>query len=208
MTFIVKKSILERLYIDEFTVFIKVKIASLNELSKSIPKIVNKDETKNKDKIKTIIDRKYLYRSDWSTIVSEKAILFIYMCLGLVWERSSLMENLIRLNIFKNLIPELVEKNDPPIITKIINKKDKFVEKLLIDIPMFDTLLTIEKLKNEDSIRKEKNIFLISEFKIISILLDGINPPDEIIVIARFKESNVLKLIRFKTKKINIVRKV
>tara|TARA_B100000427_G_C14946886_1_gene350641 strand:- start:214 stop:408 length:195 start_codon:yes stop_codon:yes gene_type:complete len=64
MTFIVKKSMLERLYIEEFTVFIKVKIDSLNELSKSIPKIVNKDETKNKDKIKTIIDRKYLYKSD------------------------------------------------------------------------------------------------------------------------------------------------
>ena len=48
----------------------------------------------------------------------------------------------------------------------------------------------------------------MSEFKIISILLDGINPPDEIIDIARFKESNVLKLIKFKTIKINIVRVV
>ena len=145
MTFIVKKSILERLYIDEFTVFIKVKIASLNELSKSIPKIVNKDETKNKDKIKTIIDRKYLYRSDWSTIVSEKAILFIYMCLGLVWERSSLMENLIRLNIFKNLIPELVEKNDPPIITKIKNKKNRFSGTSDGERPILVMLLTNEK---------------------------------------------------------------
>ena len=45
----------------------------------------------------------------------------------------------------------------------------------------------------------------MSEFKIISILLDGINPPDEIIDIARFKESNVLKLIKFKTIYKNII---
>ena len=145
MTFIVKKSMLERLYIEEFTVFIKVKIDSLNELSKSIPKIVNKDETKNKDKIKTIIDRKYLYKSDWSTIVSEKAILLIYICLGLVWERSSLMENLIRVNIFRNLIPDPVEKNDPPIITKIKNKKNKFSGTSEGEKPMFVMLLTKEK---------------------------------------------------------------
>ena len=145
MTFIVKKSMLERLYIEEFTVFIKVKIASLNELSKSIPKIVNKDETKNKDKIKTIIDRKYLYKSDWSTIVSEKAILLIYICLGLVWERSSLMENLIRVNIFRNLIPDPVEKNDPPIITKIKNKKYRFSGTSDGERPILVMLLTNEK---------------------------------------------------------------
>ena len=59
-TFMVKKSISWRLYIEEFTVFINVNIANLKELSKSTPEIVNKEETKNIDKIKTIIDRKYL----------------------------------------------------------------------------------------------------------------------------------------------------
>jgi len=59
-TFMVKKSISWRLYIEEFTVFIKVNIANLKELSKSTPEIVNKEETRNIDKIKTIIDRKYL----------------------------------------------------------------------------------------------------------------------------------------------------
>ena len=50
---------------------------NLKELSKFIPEIVNNEETINKDKIKTIIDRKYLYRSDCSINLSEKAILFI-----------------------------------------------------------------------------------------------------------------------------------
>ena len=59
-TFMVKKSIPWRLYIEEFTVFINVNIANLKELSKSTPEIVNKEETRNIDKIKTIIDRKYL----------------------------------------------------------------------------------------------------------------------------------------------------
>ena len=125
--------------------FIKVKIASLKELSKVTPEIVNKEETINKDKIKTIIDRKYLYRSDCSTIVSEKAILLMYMCLGFVWERSSLMENLIRVNIFKNLIPELVEKKEPPIITKIKNKKNKLSGTSDGEIPILVMLLTNEK---------------------------------------------------------------
>jgi hypothetical protein len=62
--FILKKSIPSRLYIEEFTVFIKVKIANLKEFSKLIPEIDNKDETRNNDKIKTIIDRKYVYKSD------------------------------------------------------------------------------------------------------------------------------------------------
>ena len=133
------------MYIEEFTVFIKVKIASLKELAKSTPEIVNKEETINIDKIKTIIDRKYLYRSDCSTTVSEKAILLIYMCLGLVWERSSLIENLIRVNIFKNLMPELVEKNDPPIITNIKNKKNKLSGTSDGEIPILVMLLTNEK---------------------------------------------------------------
>ena len=46
----------------------------------------------------------------------------------------------------------------------------------------------------------------MSEFKIISILLDGINPPDEIIDIARFKESNVLIENKFKDININTVK--
>ena len=71
--------------------------------------------------------------------------------------------------IFRNLKPELVEKNEPPIIT--INKyiNHKFVGDLLIDIPIFDILLvkennTIEKrakhvvFENDRVINAKKNL--------------------------------------------------
>jgi len=45
---------------DEFTVFINVKIDNLNELSKSIPLKVNNIAKSNKEIIKIIIDKKYL----------------------------------------------------------------------------------------------------------------------------------------------------
>ena len=45
---------------EEFTVFINVKIESLKELSKSIPLRVNKKVKTNKEIIKTNTDRKYL----------------------------------------------------------------------------------------------------------------------------------------------------
>ena len=44
---------------------------------------------------------------------------------GFEWETNSLIENLNNKNNLKNLIPELVEKKDPPIIIKIKNIKDK-----------------------------------------------------------------------------------
>ena len=49
-----------RPYIDEFTVFIRVKIDNLKELSNSIPLKVNKKLKKNNEIIKIIIDKKYL----------------------------------------------------------------------------------------------------------------------------------------------------
>ena len=45
---------------EEFTVFIIVKIESLKELSNSIPFKVNKKVKINKEIIKTTTDRKYL----------------------------------------------------------------------------------------------------------------------------------------------------
>tara|TARA_Y100000741_G_C17965898_1_gene441824 strand:- start:249 stop:434 length:186 start_codon:yes stop_codon:yes gene_type:complete len=55
------------------------------------------------------------------------------------------MENFIRVNIFKNLMPELVEKKDPPIITKIKNKKNKFSGTSDGEKPILVILLTNEK---------------------------------------------------------------
>ena len=56
-----------------------------------------------------------------------------------------LIENLVKFNILINLKPELVEKKEPPIITNNKNKKDKLYEISVNDIPIFDTLLHIEK---------------------------------------------------------------
>ena len=47
----------------EFTVFIIVNIPSLKDVSKSKFEIVNKIEIKNKDKIKIIMAKKYLFMS-------------------------------------------------------------------------------------------------------------------------------------------------
>ena len=55
------------------------------------------------------------------------------------------------------------------------------------------------KLKKEKSINIEKTIFLRLELIIKSILLKGRKPPEEIIVIDKLNESNVLILINLKT---------
>jgi len=47
-------------YIEELTVFIRVKIDNFKELSKLIPLIVNKKVSVNKDIIKIITVKKYL----------------------------------------------------------------------------------------------------------------------------------------------------
>ena len=51
--------------------------------------------------------------------------MFINKLFGLECETSSLIENLNNKNSLKNLIPELVEKKEPPIIIKIKKIKDK-----------------------------------------------------------------------------------
>ena len=47
-------------YIDELTVFIKVKIDNLNEYSIEIPEIVKNEANINKDIINIMTDKKYL----------------------------------------------------------------------------------------------------------------------------------------------------
>ena len=58
-------------------------------------------------------------------------------------------------------MPELVEKKEPPIITKIKNIKDKFLGLLSNEKPMFDTLLLKQnnnKLKSYSKFKKEKKL--------------------------------------------------
>tara|TARA_B100001121_G_C18356607_1_gene465042 strand:- start:212 stop:505 length:294 start_codon:yes stop_codon:yes gene_type:complete len=71
-------------YIDELTVFIKVRIESLKEFSKSIPLIVNIVDNKKRDIMKTIIVRKYLFISSKSKLILVKINLFINIFLGLL----------------------------------------------------------------------------------------------------------------------------
>ena len=51
---------------------------------------------------------------------------------------------MIKDKTFITLNPELVEKKEPPIITKIKKIKDKFFGVSLKDTPKFETLLHIE----------------------------------------------------------------
>ena len=54
-------------------------------------------------------------------------------------------------------MPELVEKKDPPIITKIRNTKDKFVELLFKENPIFETLLARERKTSTKLLSRLKN---------------------------------------------------
>ena len=81
-------------YIDELTVFIKVKIAILKEFSKEIPKKVKKDDKKNKDIIKIITDKKYLLIIKLSKLISENNCFLMETLMGLTWEIKLFNENL------------------------------------------------------------------------------------------------------------------
>ena len=61
-------------------------------------------------------------------------------------------------------------------------------------------------LKNEINIKKENTRTLVLLFKIVEISFTGINPPDEIMLIAKFSELKVLNPKIFKNIKINIVK--
>ena len=74
----------------------------------------------NREITKINIVKKYLFISFESKFILEKANLFINTFFGLLKERIWLTEYLVKEYIFKNLKPELVEKNDPPTITSKI----------------------------------------------------------------------------------------
>ena len=61
---------------EEFTVFIIVKIPNLNEFSNFIPEIVNKLDTTKREIINTKTVKKYLFTSDLSVLAFNKATLF------------------------------------------------------------------------------------------------------------------------------------
>ena len=122
-----------------------VKTANLNESSNSIfPKdkiMIN--ENRDIINIKTV--KKYLLISLSSKFILENTSLFMNTFLGLLKERIWLIEYFVSEKIFKNPKPELVEKNEPPIITKIKYTKLKFFWSISREIPIFEMLLTKEK---------------------------------------------------------------
>ena len=149
---------------DEFTVFIRVNIDSLKEISKFIPIILSKDVNTNNDIIKIKIVKKYLLISLKSKLIFENINLFIKIFFGLLKDKIWFNEYLNKEKIFINLKPELVEKKDPPIITKIKKINDKLLFSEEIEKPMLDILLDIDKKFSKNSLlklKKRKKIELI-----------------------------------------------
>ena len=77
---------------EELTVFIRVKIDNLNELSKSIPLKLNKDIKIKRDKINIKIDKKYLLISTKSKFIFVNINLFIKIFFGLLNDKIWLIE--------------------------------------------------------------------------------------------------------------------
>ena len=127
----------------EFTVFIIVRIESLKEFSNWISDNVKSKVNKDKEIIKMTIEKKYLLISDFSVFSLIRITLFEYIWFGLVCDKRLFKENLIKLRILITLIPELVEKKEPPIITVIKNINIRLFGVSKNDIPIFETLLAI-----------------------------------------------------------------
>ena len=127
----------------ELTVFIIVKIESLNEFSNWISDRVKNNVNKDNDTMKIIIEKKYLFISDFSVFSLISETLFEYTWFGLVWDKRLFIENFNKLKIFITLIPELVEKKEPPITTIIKNMNIKLFGVSIKEVPIFEILLDI-----------------------------------------------------------------
>ena len=117
------------------------------DFSKLVPEKDIKDVRTSNDIIKIIIDKKYLLISSTSKFVFENINLFINIFLGLLNERIWLKENLVNEYILINLKPELVEKKEPPIMTNKRKIKYKLLYSLSSEIPIFEILLNIKKIR-------------------------------------------------------------
>jgi len=81
-------------YDDEFTVFIRVKIESLNEFSKFMPLMLRKTNNNRNDKIKINTVKKYLLISSNLKFIFVNNNLFINTFLGLLNDKIWLIEYL------------------------------------------------------------------------------------------------------------------
>ena len=137
--------------------FIKVNIDNLKEYSKLIPFILNREIRIIIEKMKINIVKKYLFISLVLKLILLKNNLFIKIFLGLLKDKIWLIEYLNNEYIFINLRPELVEKKEPPIITKIRKIKVKLDCFNSSEKPIFDILLEIDKRLFRKSLLKLKN---------------------------------------------------
>tara|TARA_Y100000996_G_C22091366_1_gene465903 strand:+ start:224 stop:481 length:258 start_codon:yes stop_codon:yes gene_type:complete len=80
-----------------------------------------------RERININIVKKYLLISLKSKLILVNISLFIKIFFGRLNDKIWFIEYLSKEYILMNLNPELVEKKDPPIITKIRNIKVKFV---------------------------------------------------------------------------------
>ena len=99
---------------------------------------------RNKDITKIIIPKKYLLMSFISALILLRDNLFEYIWLGLEWDSKLLTANLINVITFITRKPELVEKKDPPKITKRRKTTTRFLGIFWNEMPILDTLLQIE----------------------------------------------------------------
>ena len=130
---------------------------NLKECSKLIPFILNREIRIKIEKMKINIVKKYLFISLVLKLILLKNNLFIKIFLGLLKDKIWLIEYLNNEYIFINLRPELVEKKEPPIITKIRKIKVKLDCFNSSEKPIFDILLEIDKRLFRKSLLKLKN---------------------------------------------------
>ena len=138
---------------------------NLKECSKLIPFILNREIRIKIEKMKINIVKKYLSISLALKLILLKNSLFINIFFGLLKDKIWLIEYLNNEYIFINLRPELVEKKEPPIITKIRKIKVKLDCFNSSEKPIFDILLEIDKRlfrKSLLKLKKNKNIEIIT----------------------------------------------
>ena len=116
----------------------------LNESSKLILNIESNEVITKIEMINIRTDKKYLFISFCSILESISWNFLLKILLGFELDKISFIEYLNKKNIFKNRKPELVEKKDPPITTRIKKINHKFGGEFFNENPMFETLLVKE----------------------------------------------------------------
>jgi hypothetical protein len=117
------------LNISEFTVFVKVSIDNLNDFSKPILSTTSKLDKIKRLKKNEINIRNEIFISSSDIFLSELKIVLLIILFGLI--SLIISEDVIFNRIYNlvNLIPDVLDINEPPII--VINRKYKL--KLLSD---------------------------------------------------------------------------